>query len=667
MKLKKYFAYMAVLLGVFASSCTQLDEPLTTESNSIEEGTEPTITATLSLGQFRALEFDLNEEKLTLTQHPDNFDTHAYFYNSSKQMLGYARLEWDAEPQGNGIYKLTLLNSGNLKIEILEGGSGTWVVKPNEDWHITGFAGGGVLSSDKKSISYPDNIDLPRGRVLAPLSFAWTKYDKKTLTVHFKPLGVIIRPIVSNETNSPLKSISSIESNGLSNKGTFDVSRSIAKQGISSGQYLPWTFEWEKLGSGAPASSQTPFSVSQGANSVQTYLTWGMVYTEPSQRYKVRVSKDSNRYYLKKSSGATFDERLPLKNGTDWIFDLLLKIDKPITPPVTPPDVSINQNDNLADCWMQGNLKATGVVGLYPGFFRPRLRAGVWMDEGNPRSIHHDDNTYFSWIGINTLLRNSQPVLEKFRGTYLPSAYEFAQLFPNPTNNVKCINFGAGAGHREITVNERVALGGYYGGYQEYKATYKSTASRVVYALRHVGHGNKYRSAFRYELQNDFSGAGLVVKVQVYHLGAKGDVTMAQISDEAWWSRHRDAREVYFSTPGYANLAGSRYIRGSADYADGNYYDQEDSYNIRDRYRRSRLFRPRRPIPRPGYRQPTILEHGQSAYYWSSTDNGAYGLRFTSDGAGYYGSDESVFIQVGHIDNSLPYYGYTVRLKRSCR
>lgn len=51
---------------------------------------------------------------------------------------------------------------------------------------------------------------------------------------------------------------------------------------------------------------------------------------------------------------------------------------------------------------------------------------------------------------MSVLLGRSQPVLEKFRGAYLPSAYEFAQLFPNPTSNVKCLNFGARSGSREI-------------------------------------------------------------------------------------------------------------------------------------------------------------------------------------------------------------------------
>ncbi|MDO4691801.1 MAG: hypothetical protein Q4A64_02890 [Porphyromonadaceae bacterium] len=666
MKLKKYFAYAAVLLGVFASSCTQMDDLLTTESNIVEGATTPRITATLTLGEFRALEFDVDGEELNLTSNSDNFDTHAYFYNSTKKLLGYARLKWIAQPQGNGVYNLTLRNPDDLKVEIIDGGNGYRQVRPRDGWYITGLAGGGILSSDKKSISFPDNIDQPRGRILAPLSFPWSKYDNDEISVHFKPLGVIIRPIVINNTNEPLKAISQIESDGLSNKGTFDISASIAESSFNSRQHLPWTFEWEKQGKPAPALSRTPFSVSQGAQTSQTYLTWGMVYTEPTQNYKVRISESTDRYYLKKSTGVTFNEHLSLKNGVHYIFDLLLKIEKPITPPVTPPDVSINQNDNLVGCWMQGNLKATGVLGVYPGLFRPRLRPGIWMDEGNPRSIHHDDNSYFSWTGINTLLANSQVVLEKFRNTYLPSAYEFAQLFPNPTNNVKCINFGAGAGHREISVNERVALGGYYGSYQEYKATYKSTASRVVYALRHVGHDNKYRSAFRYELQKDLSGAGLVIKVQVYHLGAKGDVTMAQISDEAWWRRHQDARVIYFSTPGYANLSGSRYIGGSPEIADGNFYGLEDPHNIRNRYRRGGLLRHRR-LPRPGYQQPTILECGRSGYYWSSTANGAYGLKFTSGGSGYHRSDESVFIQVGRIDNSQPYYGYTVRLKRSCR
>lgn len=670
MKLKKYLAYAMVLLGVLTSSCNQQDRPLDTEGDIADKGAIPEITATLTLGEFRALEFDLNKEDLTLTDHPDNFDTHAYFYNPDKRLLGYSHLVWQVESQGNGRYILRLANSGNLKIDIIEGGTGSWVVKPNEEWYITGLAGGGVLSNDKKSISFPDNINQPRGRVLAPLSFPWTRYNKQKLSVHFRPLGVIVRPVVMNDTKEILRATSYIESNGLSNKGTFDISASIAAEGVKRYSHLPWTFEWDKQGRSAPSLSRTPFSVDQGGNTTRTYLTWGMVYREPSQHYKIRVSESSDRFYLKKSTEKIFDETLNLNNGLHYVFDLLLKIKQP----VTPPDVNINQSHNLVDCWMQGNLKATGVLGLYPGLIRPRLRAGVWMDEGNPRSVHHDDNTYFSWIGISTLLSRSTPYLEKFYGTYLPSAYEFAQLFPNPTTNTKCINFGRK--YEDITVTERVALGDCYSGsYHEYSSTYRSTGGRVVYALRHLGHGNQYRSAFRYELQNDVTGAGFVVKVQVYHLGPQGEATIDQISNEAWWHRHKNARDIYFAAPGYADLAGSRFIQGSQEYADSNVYENEDGYDSGYRYPRRPVLRrrpmigrrpyPRRPYPRrPIYREPTVHEYGRSAYYWSCT--GGYGLRFTSHDSGYYGSDESVSIQVGRIDTSRPYHGYTVRLKRSC-
>lgn len=113
----------------------------------------------------------------------------------------------------------------------------------------------------------------------------------------------------------------------------------------------------------------------------------------------------------------------------------------------------------------------------------------------------------------------------------------------------------------------------------------------------------------------------------------------------------------------------------SQEYADSNVYENEDGYDSGYRYPRRPVLRrrpmigrrpyPRRPYPRrPIYREPTVHEYGRSAYYWSCA--GGYGLRFTSHDSGYYGSDESVSIQVGRIDTSRPYHGYTVRLKRSC-
>ncbi|MDO4708110.1 MAG: hypothetical protein Q4A61_06830 [Porphyromonadaceae bacterium] len=658
MKLKKYLTYAVAFLAVFASSCGQLDEPLPVESDASDLSVVPRITATLSIQEeLRALEFDLDGEKLTLTDNPENFDTHAYFYNPTHNLLGYARLAWDAEAQGNGSYKLTLLDADKLKVKIIDGGNGYRQVRPRDGWYVTGISGGGVLSSDSRNISFPDNIDQPKGRILAPLSFPWTSYDKDELGVHFRPLGVIIRPIVANETQMPLKGVSHIESNGLSNKGTFEVSTAIAKRDIVDRKYLPWVFEWDKQGKPAPALSRTPFSVSQPAKSIHPYLTWGMVYVSPTQHYKVRVTDSENQYYLRKATGTVFDEQLNLVNGSNYIFDLLLKVDKPITPPITPPDVHINQSKNLVGCWMQGNLKASGLMGVYPGLLRPRMRSGVWIDEGHARSVSHDDNSYFSWTGMSVLLGRSQPVLEKFRGAYLPSAYEFAQLFPNPTSNVKCLNFGARSGSREIQVKERVAFGdGHYGSPREYQAIYKSTGSRIVYALRHIGHGNGYRSAFRYELERDVTGAGLVVKVQVYYLGAAGEFTMEQIGDEAWWTRrHRDVKTIYFSNPGYADLSGSSYLGSSPGYGGDPRYG-----GYMGRFGRRGLLRP------GGYRQPTILEQGRTAYYWSSTNNGTYGLKFVSQGPGYYGSDESVFIQVGHIGHNQPYHGHVVRLKRNC-
>lgn len=663
MRLKTYLAYAIVLLGSLAS-CTQVDEPLSTVASTPGDDGTPNITATLSFNRARALEFDLSQDELTLTENPENFDTHAFFYHKTKKMLGYAKLRWEVRLLGNGSYQLTLPNANNFEIELIEGGTGRMRVNPGEGWYVTGFAGGGVLSSDKKSISFPDNIDQPKGKLLAPLSFKWRDYSESKFNIVFEPLGVVIRPIVYNETNSSLNGISLIESNGLSNKGTFNVSVAIAQQGTDKKEHLPWTFDWTKEGKPAPILSQTAFSVSQSGNSTQTYLSWGMVYTEPSQNYKIRVDRNSDKYYLKKVSGEVFNENLRIKNGTGWIFDLLLKVDKPITPPVLPPDTSIDQYHNPLNDWLQGNLQATGVVGIYPGLILSRLRRGVWTDEGDPRSIEHADNTYFTWAGINTLLARSVPVLDKFIGSHLPSAYEFAQLFPNPTNNVKCINFGSRSGKKDITVTERVALGRNNGGYQEYRSTYRSTAGKVVYALRHVGHGNHYRTAFRYELQSDHTGVGIVVKVQAYLLGSQGEVTIDQVSDEAWWRSLQDCRVLYFSAPGYSDLTRSSYLGGSPEILDGNGYDGYESYygGIRNRFGRSGLFRPRL-LPRLRYREPNIVEKGQTAYYWSTTGNGCYGLKITSNGIGRRRSDESVFIQVAPIVNN-PNCGFVVRLKR---
>lgn len=146
---------------------------------------------------------------------------------------------------------------------------------------------------------------------------------------------------------------------------------------------------------------------------------------------------------------------------------------------------------------------------------------------------------------------------------------------------------------------------GHYGSPREYQAIYKSTGSRIVYALRHIGHGNGYCSAFRYELERDVTRAGLVVKVQVYYLGVAGEFTMEQIGDEAWWTRrHRDVKTIYFSNPGYADLSGSSYLGSSPGYGEDPRYG-----GYMGRFGRRGLLRP------GGYRQPTILEQGRTAYY----------------------------------------------------
>lgn len=604
MKLLQIIATGLIALSLF--SCRDKayrDEPKVplspTPDQTIEKKTfSLNLSASVSEEAFRALEFDYRMGEKGLKINPENtdFTTIAYFAKFPKGEIGpdnpyglggrypedygMATLKWKVEKNAEtNEARLVLTNGANLQINSAMTGDPI-APQPGELWFVAGVAGGGTLYKYQNNIPsvffgrrgiVPDDrlseifqgLDVsnlpsaeeaepkPDGRLIAPMIFPWTKLNtedlSKSIHVHFKPYGVILRIQITNYSDQDIQNkkiqLRMKDFPLVASYHPFDTfpTTDITKQ-MSRDSWIAFrdisSFEFKYL------------TVSIPAGKTNTYLIWGMpdFYKEsdgiPDGILDFHAYYDYAPLYRLGSGRTPFRSHRAIYSGQTWLIKLMITSDH--TQQAIP---SQNQQLNPLNFFSESFMRINS-SGKFESIDPNAGITSAFPSNGNTpiESIRQYTNAVTS--STRKLPRsNADSDLAK---AYIPSYAESSLIWPDTHNKVldqsflpdsyniisELVSFQA-EDYLPIDINKEG---------KRFYSLYKSSTVHghpVLYGLRHlddqISENNLRRTAFRYEIKpTTFDPKKYYLEIKSLLIQQVGHLTIEQIADEAWWNKYNN-------------------------------------------------------------------------------------------------------------------------------
>lgn len=516
--------FKTICASLLASSlllaCGKDSEPVQPAATTAE-GFTLEMTADLTAGGLKAIDFDLSHDGIKIKQQESNFSTHAFFRKKGTNQTAYARLEWRILRQQDGSVKLELKNGqpSQLNLRLVEG-SGSVALDNSGHWYVAGVAGGGKLSADGRSVSFGSDLALADNHLNAPLAFRWTRIQGP-INVFFAPQGVILRPHVKNSTNYDLPRMQGyVVTNAIDNDGHFDFSSSKNDNAsLEDGLYAGWLFT--KPNAPATDLAELSFRVSLAPKATGRALVWGMSRGRGQSESKTQAAM-GDKPLSREGSNQAFVSSVMLRDGQSKYLPLEAKAE---------------------------NLEVYG--GDSP-FARVAVGLVNKAENGFTRT-HTTEMGYFTW----------QQAAERFfsktingSNYYLPSKEEMMLLFPlqapASAKPEEVLTFNRPtASTRSWDESVKFSQGEEA---KTYRSTYRNVPGKAqTVGIRFDGHGNAQRMAYRYTL----TPKGL--QIDAIKIGSQA-LTVEQIDKDAWWANQPYSSVLLPVTgwqhPGTTNMGG---------------------------------------------------------------------------------------------------------------
>lgn len=554
--LMRNFDKILFVLAVFLlGACSKEGTPIVSEGPSAKASDAVPITmsleATVDEDQFKAIAFELGSTGPSLVMSEDNVNSVVVITNRSKSKVYYSEITWTKV-----VGKKTLSYAGPLT----DLTSGQPIrLSSGEEWFMMGYLGG-TYDKVNKRVKYDPNIGsslraLAQGDKVdkaVPIYFPWVQFTVNTRgdvlnkSVRFMPLGLMMR----------------IE---LKNNNTYDV------------RYKHLYFNSHVLSTGAGyydlSATNLPQIPNNPATEIGTSATWtSEATTEP--KYTL-LANDGTALDVTVKAGATYD-----KNFLVWAM------------PHSSTDARTTKRSIthlLADAVRvvngqeQATPKMTSVY-IWGSTNMPIERKRVLLKTSLLRIKQPLE--YFAYNYVSTTPLSSDPIAsgstnigtftydQMSSGTFLgtsgtwrvPSVEEARALFHNmgewlrfDTQMIKTSQTSDIGPHYDtanVRVNNETA---------SYTDVYYNGSS--IYALRFLGNGQKYYSAWRYTypVKNP-------VQIECIYLGThfKGDID--DVRQASFWdnlhnkdyiSRTYNPVQVYDTGGAYRYTYPSTWVKGS--------------------------------------------------------------------------------------------------------
>lgn len=166
---------------------------------------------------------------------------------------------------------------------------------------------------------------------------------------------------------------------------------------------------------------------------------------------------------------------------------------------------------------------------------------GIWRERD--ASDHHGSMVPLNMPATLTdqphylnIHERTQQLLAKLPGSgyHMPNSAEWGIVFPRVMgmlSSPESVKFSETESYLAKERSEEIEIAGTK---RTYQCQYTHNAgSGIIYAIRLAGHGDQYRSAYRYEFVNNPDGGERIAQVRAVLIG--NDYSISDVANEQWW------------------------------------------------------------------------------------------------------------------------------------